>query len=283
VIGTSSGEQVVASNVDNGIGWTFFDGVLPQTGTWLIVISEVHQQQMTFELDVTLFDDACNSACTGVPGLQCNASSGATQPDHVCNCGDSGNALGMVEVCQSGWTCAGSTFCSPSDPAGVTAADLNPAEAGNAALIQTFYNAFNRRDATSMVDCYDPNIAFTDPIFLTMYGKRVAAMWSMLTGQAPDLMVQSSVIWAGRDHGHAHWDAQYTYVFLGLDNPVSNHVEATFDLSNGLITTHHDNYDLDAWMNQALAPLGTDVGQSVLQASAQSQLDTYISMNPQFQ
>ncbi|MBA2690493.1 MAG: nuclear transport factor 2 family protein, partial [Burkholderiales bacterium] len=59
----------------------------------------------------------------------------------------------------------------------------------NAQLINEFYHAFQARDGFRIAACYHPNAEFSDPIFTSVKGKQVGAMWRMLTEVAADLEV----------------------------------------------------------------------------------------------
>ena len=49
----------------------------------------------------------------------------------------------------------------------------------NAQLIQTFYTAFQNRDAAGMAACYHPEVVFSDPVFPHLEGPKAIAMWQM--------------------------------------------------------------------------------------------------------
>src|SRR5258708_12615554 len=58
----------------------------------------------------------------------------------------------------------------------------------NAALIETFYAAFRRRDAAAMGACYGPTVTFQDPVF-TLAGWRARPMWRILCDPGQHLPV----------------------------------------------------------------------------------------------
>ena len=44
-------------------------------------------------------------------------------------------------------------------------------------LIETFYTAFQNRDAETMISCYHNDIVFCDPAFGELKGDDAKAMW----------------------------------------------------------------------------------------------------------
>ena len=54
----------------------------------------------------------------------------------------------------------------------------------NAALIQRFYEAFQRSDAEAMAACYAPDVEFSDPVFGVLRGREAGDMWRMLISRA---------------------------------------------------------------------------------------------------
>lgn len=61
-------------------------------------------------------------------------------------------------------------------------------------LIDTFYTAFQKKDATTMISCYHRDIIFWDPAFGELKGEDATAMWRMLCGNATDLRIEFSAI-----------------------------------------------------------------------------------------
>ena len=57
----------------------------------------------------------------------------------------------------------------------------------NAALIEQFYQGFQKKDHAAMAACYHPDIHFSDPVFTDLKGFRAGAMWHMLTERGKDL------------------------------------------------------------------------------------------------
>jgi hypothetical protein len=94
-------------------------------------------------------------------------------------------------------------------------------------LIETFYTAFQQRDAATMISCYHDDITFTDPAFGELKGDDAKAMWKMLCGNATDLRIEYSNITASLKKGSAHWEAWYSFSKTG--RKVHNVIEAVFE------------------------------------------------------
>ena len=100
-----------------------------------------------------------------------------------------------------------------------------------------------------MARCYTPDAFFSDPVFTSLRGAEVAAMWRMLCERATDLRITFGNVMATGETGSAHWEAWYTYSATG--RPVHNVIEARFAFQNGLIARHEDRFDLWRWARQA--------------------------------
>ena len=132
----------------------------------------------------------------------------------------------------------------------------------NARLIETFYTAFQRRDAEAMAACYAPDVRFSDPAFGTLHGENAGDMWRMLCARAKDLTVRFSDVVADDSRGAAHWEADYLFSQTG--RTVHNRIDATFAFRDGLIVVHDDVFDLWRWSRQALGLPGVLLGWSPL-------------------
>jgi ketosteroid isomerase-like protein len=149
----------------------------------------------------------------------------------------------------------------------------------NARLIQSFYQAFARRDARAMAACYAPDATFTDPVF-TLQGFEIGAMWSMLCDAGTDLRVETRDIAADDRTGTANWQAWYTYTSTG--RPVHNEIQATFTFIEGRIASHRDVFDLWRWSRMALGKKGVLLGWSpivrkAIRRGARKRLDAWIA------
>jgi ketosteroid isomerase-like protein len=130
----------------------------------------------------------------------------------------------------------------------------------NAALINTFYEAFARRDHAAMAACYSADAHFSDPVFTDLRGDEVRAMWRMLCERGTDLELSHSAVEADDSAGSARWQADYT--FSGTGRRVHNEIAASFRFADGLIVEHADRFSLWSWSRQALGPTGLVLGWS---------------------
>lgn len=132
----------------------------------------------------------------------------------------------------------------------------------NAELIETFYRAFQRRDAEAMAACYAPDVVFEDPAFGELRGADAGDMWRMLCSRAKDLEVRFSDVQGDAERGRARWEADYLFSQTG--RTVHNRIEAGFRFRDGLIVEHRDRFDMWAWSRQALGLPGVLLGWSPL-------------------
>lgn len=142
----------------------------------------------------------------------------------------------------------------------------------NAALIQSFYEAFQRRDGAAMSAAYHPQASFSDPVFPNLNGAEVGGMWRMLCGRATDLKIEFSGIEADDKVGKAHWEAYYTFSATG--RMVHNIIDASFTFEGGQIIKHVDDFDFWRWSRQALGASGVLLGwSSIVRDKVRSQAD----------
>ncbi len=125
-------------------------------------------------------------------------------------------------------------------------------------LIETFYTAFQKKDAATMISCYHNDIVFRDPVFGELKGDDVKAMWMMLCQNAKDLKIEFSEIQASLKKGSVHWEAWYTFSKTG--KRVHNIVEASFEFKDSKIINHTENFNLHKWASQALGIKGKLLG-----------------------
>jgi ketosteroid isomerase-like protein len=128
----------------------------------------------------------------------------------------------------------------------------------NEALIRRFYDAFARRDAEAMAECYADDIVFSDTVFPMLCGPEAGDMWRMLAARANDLAITLDRASADEEGGSAQWTARYTFGRTGL--PVVNVIQATFAFRDGRIVRHIDNFPFWRWAAQALGPVGKYLG-----------------------
>jgi ketosteroid isomerase-like protein len=156
----------------------------------------------------------------------------------------------------------------------------------NATIITTFYECFQRRDHAGMIACCHPQITFFDPVFRSLQGKQVGAMWHMLCERGTDLSVTFNGVRVEGTHGHAHWEARYS--FSASKRPVHNVIEATFAFADGKIVTHRDSFDVWRWSRMALGLPGVLLGwspvlQARIHATAVKSLHAFIAKHPEHQ
>jgi len=111
-----------------------------------------------------------------------------------------------------------------------------------------------------MAACYDNDVQCHDPLFKSLNGKvEVMDMWKTITPAAnpATFRVASKLRGAPIATGDGaytvkvHWDASYD---LGKRH-VDNHADSTLVIKDGKIISQRDDWDLGAWMKQAL-PVG---------------------------
>jgi ketosteroid isomerase-like protein len=128
----------------------------------------------------------------------------------------------------------------------------------NVALINRFYQAFQRQDAEAMAACYAADVQFTDAVFIGLKGREAGDMWRMLCSRAADFSLSFSAVEADELRGAAHWTAHYTFSATG--RKVENAIRAEFVFKDGLIVEHRDYFDLWRWSRQALGVKGLLLG-----------------------
>jgi len=127
-------------------------------------------------------------------------------------------------------------------------------------IIKQFYQAFERLDGDHMAACYHNHITFTDPAFGTLRGEDAKNMWRMLCSsqQGKDFKVKASSIQISEDKGSAHWEAHYS--FGKEKRKVHNIINAQFEIKDGKIIKHIDDFDLYRWSKQAMGMKGYLMG-----------------------
>ena len=147
-----------------------------------------------------------------------------------------------------------------------------------AELVERFYAAFNGRDHRAMAAAYAPDARFSDPVFTSLAGPRIGAMWRMLCERARDLRVECGPVTLDGGTARAQWQAWYTYTATG--RPVHNRIDASFVIADGLIVRHEDRFGLYRWARQALGAKGVLLGwtplvQGAIRAQAAKALERF--------
>lgn len=150
----------------------------------------------------------------------------------------------------------------------------------NRQLIESFYQAFQKRDYRAMGECYHHNVVFNDPVFANLVGWQARAMWRMLCERGKDLELTYSDVESTGSTGSARWEARYTFSATG--RPVHNRVSAHFEFADGKIKRHTDSFDLRAWMGMAMGAKGKLLGwlppvQNAVKSKAMAGLAAYIA------
>jgi ketosteroid isomerase-like protein len=151
------------------------------------------------------------------------------------------------------------------------------------ALIQRFYESFQKRDADGMCACYHPDVTFSDPAFPGLRNGEPRAMWRMLCERGKDLRLEFRDVHADGEKGSAHWEAWYT--FSGTGRRVHNVIDAKFEFRDGKILNHQDHFDFYRWARMAIGPAGILLGwssfmQNAIRKKARKGLEDYIAKNP---
>jgi ketosteroid isomerase-like protein len=128
----------------------------------------------------------------------------------------------------------------------------------NERLIHGFYTCFQQLDANGMVECYAPDIVFSDEVFVGLKGPEAAAMWHMLASRAREFSLTFRDVNADDAIGSAHWEA--TYLFSKTGRKVTNRIHSEFELRDGLIVSQTDRFDFWKWSRQALGLPGILLG-----------------------
>lgn len=150
----------------------------------------------------------------------------------------------------------------------------------NKKVISAFYGAFKRGDAEKMVSFYHDEVEFEDPAFGKLKGERAKNMWRMLIQKGKEtLKVNFSNIKANDNYSTAEWVADYTFSVTG--NKVHNEIKANFELKDGKIYRHKDNFDMWKWSSMAIGIPGSILGgtglfQAKLTEEANKELSKFI-------
>lgn len=128
----------------------------------------------------------------------------------------------------------------------------------NEDLIHHFYTSFQQKDYRGMQECYADNATFSDSVFVNLNAAQVRAMWQMLISRGKDLELEFKVLSSKGNHVNAEWIAHYT--FGATKRKVRNHIKAQFEITDGKIVKHVDQFDFYTWSKQALGTPGLLLG-----------------------
>jgi hypothetical protein len=147
-------------------------------------------------------------------------------------------------------------------------------------LISTFYEQFRQGNWRGMLECYHDDVLFYDPVFESLEGPKVRAMWEMLLSGSREIGISIGNIEGADGYGSCEWIA--TYNFPPTGRKVINKVKAHFFISDGKIAEHHDDFSLWKWSSQALGMRGllfgwTSTLQQRLRHKVRSRLEHFIA------
>ncbi|RZK40820.1 MAG: nuclear transport factor 2 family protein [Pedobacter sp.] len=128
----------------------------------------------------------------------------------------------------------------------------------NEQLIKYFYTCFKNKDYKGMQACYADDAVFNDAIFKNLNAKEVKAMWQMLITKGSDLDLEFNIMSSNKNTVQAHWDASYSFSATG--RKVLNRIDSNFEIENGKIVKHTDDFSFSAWARQALGLKGLLLG-----------------------
>ncbi|MEP5610738.1 MAG: nuclear transport factor 2 family protein [Cyclobacteriaceae bacterium] len=126
-------------------------------------------------------------------------------------------------------------------------------------VLESFYDAFAKGDATKMGSFYHEDAVFNDPAFRNLSAEEVKAMWAMLIERSNgNLDIKYHSVIADDQIGQCTWEANYLFSKTG--NQVHNIIHATMEFEDGLIKRHHDHFNFWRWSAMALGMPGKLLG-----------------------
>ncbi|RZJ78935.1 MAG: nuclear transport factor 2 family protein [Flavobacterium sp.] len=150
----------------------------------------------------------------------------------------------------------------------------------NEQIIRQFYTAFQQKNYKTMQDSYADNAVFNDAVFTNLDAKEVKAMWQMLISRGGDMTMTFGNIKEAGNKVTAYWEAHYTFTATG--RKVVNKINAEFELENGKIVKHTDDFSFYKWAKQAFGAGGfllgwTSAFKAKIGETAKKKLDEYIA------
>lgn len=128
----------------------------------------------------------------------------------------------------------------------------------NEQIIHQFYIAFQQKDFKTMQNSYADNTVFNDSVFRNLDAREVKAMWQMLISRGVDMNLTFGNIKENGGKVSAYWEAHYTFTATG--RKVVNKINAEFELENGKIVRHTDDFNFYKWAKQAFGAGGFLLG-----------------------
>lgn len=124
--------------------------------------------------------------------------------------------------------------------------------------LQKFYTAFQNLEPEKMVESYHSEIEFEDPAFGKLSGAKAKNMWRMLCNSSKELEIMFSDVKCDDEKGSVNWEAKYTFSKTG--RKIHNKIRSEFELKDGKIIKHKDNFSLYKWAIQAFGIKGILLG-----------------------
>ena len=123
-------------------------------------------------------------------------------------------------------------------------------------LLRRLFECIAARDAAGVVDCYHPDVFFTDPLYPRLHGAQAAAFWEMVFAEATDWRFELHDLAADADGGRAEWTARY-----GLrGREIETQGRSLFAFRDGRVCRHYDHFSLWRWAGSVLGPAGLAAG-----------------------
>jgi ketosteroid isomerase-like protein len=129
-------------------------------------------------------------------------------------------------------------------------------------VVDQLYQCFALRDGDGMAALYAEDAVFSDPVFPSLRGAEIGAMWRMLTGRSQDLDIKLEDVEGGGESFLARWTARYTFTATG--RKVTNRVTSAIQVRGDRIAAQRDSFDFPLWQAQALGNFGRLLGWSGL-------------------
>lgn len=150
----------------------------------------------------------------------------------------------------------------------------------NEQIIHQFYTAFQQKNYKTMQDSYADNAVFNDAVFTNLDAKEVKAMWQMLISRSGDMTMTFGNIKEAGNKVTAYWEAKYTFTATG--RKVVNKINAEFELENGKIVKHTDDFSFYKWAKQAFGAGGfllgwTSTFKAKVEETAKKKLEEYMA------
>lgn len=131
----------------------------------------------------------------------------------------------------------------------------------NNEIVARFYTAFSKLNAAEMLDCYEADILYNDPIFGLLQADKVHAMWQMICNNASNMSCNfGNIQQVDDEYITCNWKT--SYFFKPLNKRVVYDAKAYMKIVNGKITEHSDGYRLSTWIRKTYGFPGMLLGWS---------------------